>query len=737
MNQTTLSSDRPAAIGFPTTACDPCTSPSQQHRCVKEDLMRSYGPDKIHNLGLFGHGGSGKTTLTEALLLTAKATTRTGRVEDGNTVSDYDPDEQKRQMSINLSVAPLEWKDNKVNIIDTPGYADFVGDVTAGLRVLDGALIVLDGAGGVEVGTEAAWELAVAAGLPRIIFVNKLDRENANFFRAVEQAQQTLDAAIIPMQIPIGAEREFKGIVSLRRQRAWLASGKHDGGFVEGDVPEDLRGIMDEWREKLIDKIAATNDDLIEKYLEGGADALTSEELREGLQTGIKNGSIVPVFCGSATQLIGIAQLLDGILDSIPSAARSTAEATDLLSNKTITLKPAASEPLSALIFKTLADPYVGKINYVRVFSGELHSNSSAYNPRTRKDERIGQLYTVRGKEQTAVALLGPGDIGAATKLPDAITNDTLCSHDRPLQLTPIAFPAPAFTATIRPKTRADLDKMGNALSRVLEEDPSLHINRDAQTGETLLSGMGESHLQIIAERMKRKFDVDVEIDVPRVPYRETIRGKAEAQYRHKKQTGGAGQFADVTIRVEPLPPDPTREDPLEFVNAIVGGVIDRSFIPAVEKGVREALVEGVVSGNHVVDVRVTLFDGKMHPVDSKEIAFKTAGREAFKLAAQKANPVIMEPIYSLDITVPEQYAGDVMGDITTRRGRVMGMLPDATGRTTINAMVPLAEALRYATDMRSITQGRGRFTMKFDHYEDVPPHLAQALIDAQKKEHE
>jgi elongation factor G len=697
--------------------------------------MRSYGPDKIRNVGLFGHGGSGKTTLTEALLLTAKATTRAGRVEDGNTVSDYDPDEQKRQMSINLAVAPIEWKDTKINIIDAPGYADFAGDVAAAMRVLDGAILVMDAAGGVEVGTEAAWEMAVAAKLPRIIFVNKLDRENANFFRTVEQAQELLDAAVIPMQIPIGAQREFKGIISLRRQRAWLISPKHDGSFEEADIPDDLRGLEEEWREKLIDKIAATSDELIEKYLEGGADALTSEELRKGLRDGIANGSIVPVFCGSASQIAGAAQLLDGIIDSIPAASQKQVEATDLLANKSVTLKPAASEPLAALVFKTLNEQH-GKISFMRVFSGELHSNSSAYNPRTRKDERIGQLYVVRGKEQVPVALLGPGDIGAATRLPETLTNDTLCSHDRPLQLAPISFPAPLFTATVKPKTRADLDKMGGAVAHALEEDPTLQVTRDAQTGETLLSGLGESHLQIIAERMKRKFNVDVDLDLPRVPYRETIRGKAEAQYRHKKQTGGAGQFGDVTIRVEPLQPDPAREDPLEFVNGIVGGVIDRTFIPAVEKGVREAMTEGVVSGNHVVDVRVTLFDGKMHPVDSKEIAFKIAGHEAFKIAAAKAQPVIMEPIYQLDITVPEQYAGDIMSDMTTRRGRVMGMLPDASGRTTIQAQAPLAEVLRYATDLRSITQGRGRFTMQFDHYEDVPAHLAQQLADAQKKEH-
>jgi elongation factor G len=698
--------------------------------------MRAYGPDKIRNVGLFGHGGSGKTTLTEALLLTAKATTRAGRIEDGNTVSDYDPDEQKRQMSINLAVAPVEWKDTKINILDVPGYADFAGDVAAAMRVLDGAIILMDAAGGVEVGTEAAWEAAVAAKLPRIIFVNKLDRENANFFRTVEQAQQLLDAAIIPMQIPIGEQRELKGIISLRRQRAWLLGSKRDGSFEEAEIPSELRGLADEWRERLIDKIAATNDELIEKYLEGGADALTPEELRLGLREGIANGSIVPVFCGSANQIGGVAQLLDGIIDSIPSAARKEITATDLLANKSITLKPAVSEPFTALVFKTINESH-GKVSFLRVFSGELHANSSAYNPRTRKDERIGQLYMMRGKEQTSVAQLGPGDIGAATRLPETQTNDTLCSHDRPLQLAPIQFPAPLFTATIKPKTRADLDKLGSAIGHMVEEDPSLQISRDTQTGETLLAGQGESHLQIVAERMRRKFNVDVDTDTPRVPYRETIRGKAEAQYRHKKQTGGAGQFADVTIRVEPLPPDPAREDPLEFVNAIVGGVIDRSFIPSVEKGVRAAMSEGVASGNHVVDVKVTLFDGKMHPVDSKDIAFQIAGHEAFKIAAQKASPAIMEPIYALDITVPEQYAGDIMSDMNTRRGRVMGMLPDASGRTTIQAQAPLAELLRYATDLRSITQGRGRFTMHFDHYDDVPAHLVQALMEAQKKDHE
>jgi len=697
--------------------------------------MRAYGPEYIHTIGLFGHGGCGKTTLTEALLLTARAISRAGRVEDGNTVSDYDPEEQRRRMSINLAVAPVEWHDNKINLIDVPGYADLVGEMTAAMRVIDGAIIVLDAAGGVEVGTELVWELARKAGVPTLLFINKLDRDNANFFRCIEQARQMLDEAVVPMQLPIGEQREFKGIISLRRQRAWLISEKHDGGFVESDIPPELVDLEQEWREQLVDRIAATNDDLIEKYLDGGADALTQEELNQGLRMGIANGSIVPVFCGSALQVAGMAQLLNGILDSVPSAARKAVQARDLVSGKDVTLKPAASEPLSALVFKTIVDPY-GKMSYIRVFSGELSANSTVLNPRTGKDERIGQLYLVRGKEQTAVAMIGPGDIGVAAKLGDVSTNDTLCSRDRPLQLAPIAFPAPAFTATVKPKTRADLDKLGNALHNVVEEDPSLRISRDPISGESLLSGQGESHLQIIVERMKRKFGVDVELDLPRVPYRETIRSKAEAQYRHKKQTGGAGQFADVSIRIEPLPPDPNRTDPLEFVNAIVGGVIDKSFIPSVEKGVRAAMSEGVISGNPMVDVHVELFDGKMHPVDSKDIAFQIAGHEAFKIAVQKANPTIMEPIYQLEITVPEQYAGDIISDMNTRRGRVLGMMPAESGRTTITAQAPLVEVLRYATDLRSLTQGRGRFSMTFDHYEDVPPHLMQALIEAQKKEH-
>lgn len=689
--------------------------------------MKTYGPEKIHNVGLFGHGGSGKTSLLEALLFTAHATTRLGRVEDGTTVCDYDPDEQKRRMSINLSVAPLEWKDNKFTFIDVPGFADYASEVAAAMRVIDGAVIVVDAAAGIEVGTELVWQAARAANVPCLIFVNKQDREHADFMRVVSQAQELLDPAVIPMQLPIGAEKSFKGIISLRKHRAWMIDPKHDGSFVETDVPAEVSAEFEQHRDALIDRIAVTNDALIEKYLEGGADALTADELRKGLRDGIANQTIVPVFVGSTAAMAGLAQLLDGILDSFPSTARKTEPGVDLVSGEEIVLKPERGEPLAVLVFKTLADPYVGKISYVRVYSGELHSNSFVYNSRTRKDERIGQLYYVRGKEQTPVHVVGPGDICAITKLTETISGDTLCLRDRPVQVRSIQYPRPAFTAKVKPHSKHDLDKMSTALHRVMEEDPALQLSRDSTSGETLLSGMGESHLQSIADRMKRKFDVAVDIDLPRVPYRETIRGRAEALYRHKKQTGGAGQFAEVALRVEPLPTDPQREDGLEFVWAIVGGVISRGFLPAVEKGVREAMHEGILAGNPVTDVRVTVFDGKEHPVDSKEVAFKAAGNHAFKEAAAKAQPIVLEPIYMLEITVPDHFTGDIMSDLNTRRGRIVGVQPDGK-RTTVTAHAPLAEVQRYASDLRSMTQGRGLFTMQFDHYEEVPAHLADQI---------
>ncbi|HEY1011451.1 MAG TPA: elongation factor G, partial [Herpetosiphonaceae bacterium] len=689
--------------------------------------MKEYGPEKIHTIGLFGHGGSGKTTLAEALLFASKGSNRLGRIEDGTTVSDYDPDEHKRRMSVNLSLIPLEYHENKFNFIDVPGYADFRGEAAAALRVIDGMVLVLDAAGGVEVGAELLWQMAREANIPRIVFVNKMDRENASFDETLRQAQAMLSEAVTPMHLPIGAARDFRGIVSLRRQRAWLHHSGKDGAYEDADIPAELYDQAMTMRDALIEKIAVTNDNLVEKYLDGGADALSIDELRAGLRSGIANGSIVPMFVGSATTLSGVAQLLDGILDSIPSAARRVTTATDLLNGEEFLLETRPDEPLAALVFKTLADQYVGRQSYLRVFGGELHSNSTVRNARTGREERIGQLYMVRGKEQVAVAKIGPGDVGAVTKLAETISGDTLSGLDRPLSLRGISFPKPSFTGTITPHAKHDLDKLGTALHRVVEEDPTLRISRDPQTGETLLAGLGESHLTIIADRMKRKFDVQVDVGTPRVPYRECVRASATATYRHKKQTGGAGQFAEVSLRVEPLPPDAGREDALEFVSEIVGGVVSRGFWPAIEKGVREAMAQGVVSGNPLVDVKVAIFDGKEHPVDSKEIAFKTAGKMAFREAVRKANAAVMEPIYELHINVPDEYVGDVLSDLNgSKRGRVSGMEQVGSGRTVVTANVPLAECQRYATDLRSMTQGRGDFTMQFNHYEEMPAHLAQ-----------
>ena len=700
--------------------------------------MKEYGPERIHTIGLFGHGGSGKTSLAEALLFASKGSNRLGRVEDGSTVSDYDPDEVRRRMSVNLAVIPVEWNDNKFNFIDVPGYADFRGDAAAALRVLDGMVLVLDAAGGVEVGAELLWHMARAANIPRIVFINKMDRDNADFAATVAQAQAMISEAVTPMHLPIGAARDFKGIVSLRKRRAWLHHNGKDGAYEDADIPAELSDQAIAMADGLIEKIAVTNDDLTEKYLEQGADAMTGSELRAGLRAGIGNGSIVPLFVGSATTLSGVPQLLDGILDAIPSAARRVTAATDLLSGDEFLLETRPNEPLAALVFKTLADQYVGRLSYLRVFSGELHSNSTVRNARTGRDERIGQLYRVRGKEQTPINKIGAGDVGAVTKLGDTVSGDTLCHADRPLMLRGIPYPQPAFTGTIAPHGKGDLEKLGNALHRIVEEDPTLRISRDPQTGETLLAGLGESHLQIVAERMKRKFDVNVDINIPRIPYRERVQGTASSTYRHRKQTGGAGQFAEISLRVEPLPDDPERTDPLQFVSEIVGGVVSRSFWPAIEKGVREAMSQGVLSGNPLVDVKVAIFDGKEHPVDSKEIAFKTAGKHAFREAVRKANAIVIEPIYQLAINVPDEYVGDVLGDLNgNKRGRVHGMEQVGNRRTVVTAHVPLAECQRYATDLRSMTQGRGDFTMEFAHYDDLPAHLAQGVIAQSTHQHD
>jgi len=686
--------------------------------------MKEYDTAAIRNVALAGHGSTGKTSLAEAMLFESGAINRLGRVEEGTTTSDFDPDELKRKISVNTSVLPCEWKGVKVNVLDTPGYADFVGEERAGLRAADAALIVVDASAGVQVGTDVAWQCAEEAGMPRAFFINRIDRENADFYRTVEQLQQSYGNKAVPMQLPIGAQEGFQGIVDLVSLKAFTGE-KAD----EAAVPGDLQSQVNSFREKLIEAVAEADDELINKYLEG--EELSEDEIRRALRAAIVQGVVAPIMVGSAARNIGVAALLDEIAANFPSPAEvKPAEATRP-DGSVESLKADPSGPLAALVFKTTADPYVGKLTYFRVYSGAIHSNSEVWNANHSKAERIGQLYLVRGKAQEQVAQVVAGDIGAVAKLGDTGTNDTLCSRDHPLTLKPISLPAPVHRAAVSPKTKSDADKVGQALQRLVEEDPTLHIERDAETGEMILSGLGESHVEVAAEKMQRKFNVGVEVKLPRVPYRETVTQPTHAHYRHKKQTGGAGQFGEVDIEIEPLP----RGSGFEFTERIVGGTVPREFWSPTEKGVREALSGGVIAGYPVVDVKVTLVDGKTHPVDSKAVAFEIAGSQAVKEGVPKAHPILIEPIMDLKITVPDAYTGDVISDLNTKRARTQGMSPSGKGLTLIEAQAPQAELQRYATDLRSITQGRGTFTATFSHYEEVPHNVAQKVIDEHKRE--
>ncbi|HID87268.1 MAG TPA: elongation factor G [Anaerolineae bacterium] len=688
--------------------------------------MKDYKADQLRNVVLLGHSSSGKTSLTEALLYDTGATSRMGRVEDGTTVSDYDEEEKRRKISVNTSIVPCEWQGHKINLLDTPGYADFVGEVKGAVRVADGAMVLVDAASGVEVGTELVWNYADEQGLPRLVFINKMDRENANFQRVLDQLKEVFAANFIPVQLPIGAQSDFRGVVDLVRMRAYLGEKGE-----EGEIPAALQDQAESYHHQLIEAAAEADDELIMKYLEG--EELTLEEIQRGLKIRIKKGALVPILCGSALTNQGIQPCLDALVAYLPSPTEGLEiRATNPATGEEEVLEPNDAAPLTALVFKTMADPYVGKLTYFRVYSGAMESDSRAFNPRAGQEERIGQLYLLRGKEQTPVKRIGAGDIGAVAKLTETRTGDTLCDRDHPLSLPGIEFPAPVFSAAITPKTKADLDKMGSALARLVEEDPTLRVEREPDTGETILSGMGESHIDIAARRLKQKFGVSITTAVPKVPYKETITQVVQAHGRHKKQTGGRGQFGDVWIRFEPLP----RGAGFEFVDEIRGGVVPSQYIPAVEKGLREIMRQGVLAGYPVVDYRAILYDGTFHPVDSSEISFKLAAHLAFKDGIPKAGPVLLEPIMNVAITVPEEFMGDVLGDLNAKRARVQGM-DQRGGLSIIRAQVPLAEMLRYATDLRSMTQGRGLYTMEFSHYEEVPPHIAQGIIEQAREEKE
>lgn len=694
--------------------------------------MKLYNTAQLRNIGLFSHGGAGKTSLLEAMLYTSKATNRLGRVDEGSTVSDYDPDEAKRHISVQLSIAPVEWQDVKINVLDTPGYAEFVGEVKAAMRVTDTAVLLVDASAGAEVGTEQMWRYAEERGCPRIIVVNKMDRENADFKMAFHSIQDVLGKKCAPLHLPIGSQHSYSGMVDLLHQEAYFyEAGNTSGKFTEGPVPDDLKEDAQRGREWLVERIAETDDDLTMRYLEG--EELSFEELDAALRNGVKNGDIVPVFCASGAMNIGISQLLDAIVTyaPAPSDMGETTGANPATGGE-VRLQPNDSAPLTALVFKTIRDQF-GKQSYFRVFSGTFRADSHVLNSTRNVEERIGQIYIMRGKEQLPVQQLSAGDMGVVVKLVETQTGDTLCAVGNPVILPPVMFPESVFSASVAPRTKADLDKMGTAVHHMIEEDPTIRVGKDPITGQTVLSAMGESHVQIVADRMKRKFGVDVSVGLPVVPYRETITSKVDrAHYRHKKQTGGHGQFADVVLELEPL-----SEGEFEFGERIVGGAVPKNFIPAVEKGIREALVEGVLAGYPVVNVKAVLYDGSFHPVDSSEMAFKLASSQAFREGMQTGKPVLLEPVMTLHIMVPDNYTGDIMSDLNSRRGRVLGMNPQGNGFTAIDALAPLAEVQRYVSDLRSITQGRGVFGMEFDHYEPVPAHVADKVIEEARKHRE
>ena len=682
--------------------------------------MKVYTAEHIRNVALISHVGAGKTSLVDAALYDSGAVTRQGKVDEGSSISDYDPDELKRRMSLNAKVLPVEWKNTKINFIDTPGYADFVGEVKAGLRVADAALVVVTAEKGVEVGTELTWQYADERKLPRMVLVNKLDRENTSFDTALESLRKQFGLKVVPLQLPIGEQSGFRGVVDLVSQKAYTFEGGNK--VQEIPVPAELKDRISTYREQLIESGVESDDAVMEKFLEG--EELSEEEILSVIKQGTRTGQLIPVLCGAGSKNMGVQTLLDAIVDYLPSAAEALPEDARAFGDR-----------LSLFVFKTAA-AQVGTISTFRVYSGTLKPDMHVYNVQTKADERIGQLIIQRGKMQDTATEILTGDIGAVAKFSNTHTGDTLAgSKDTTAMLDPINFPEPCYTVAVFPKSQADLDKMSNALTRVVEEDRTLRVTRDPETAEVLLSGMGESHLQIVIEGIKRKYGVDLEAREPRISYRETIRKKARANGRHKRQSGGHGQFGDVWLELEPLPMG--GEENFIFDDKIVGGVVPGQYIPGVEKGVRESLKRGFISGNPMLYVRVALVDGKYHPVDSSAQSFEIAASLGMQEAVPLASPTLLEPVMTVTITVPEGNMGDVMSDINTKRGRVLGMASLDNGMQQITANVPQAEMLHYATDLRSITQGRGSFKMEFYQYEEVPANVQQEIIAQYKKSQE
>ena len=676
--------------------------------------MKVYPSSQIRNVGLVAHQGAGKTSLAEALIFNTGAVNRLGRVDDGNTVADYHPEELKRKSTVNMSLLACEWRDHKINVLDVPGFSDFFGEVSSVLRVADSLVMVVDAVAGTEVSTEIIWEAADENNIPLIAFINKMDRENADFFKAFESLSSNLTRQIVPVQIPIGKESGFKGMVDLISLKAYEYAG---GKANEVPIPADLQADVDTYREMMIEAAAEGDDDITMKFLEG--EELTADEIVLGLKAGIANAKVVPVLCGSASNNIGADRLLDFLVDYAPSPLASLAADT-------------ADKPTAALVFKTMADQFVGRISMFKVYSGKMKGDTVLYNANKEADEKVAQISTMQGKNVIQLPELNLGDIGVVSKLAVTATGDTLTTKDSGIKLDGVTFPQPTLMVAIVPKSKGDEDKLGNAIKRLLEEDPTLFYEKNAETRQIVVTGMGEAHLNIVIDRLQRKFGVEVDTTELRVPYRETIRGTAKTvEGKHKKQSGGSGQYGHVKIDIEP-----DYDNDFTFEEKIFGGSVPKQYIPAVEKGMREALAEGVLAGFPVSNVKITLVDGSYHDVDSNEMAFKIAAHLAFKKACEQAKPVLLEPVMNVDILVPDQYMGDIMGDMNTKRGRIMGMEKQGK-RQMIHAQAPLTEMHRYAIDLRSITQGRGSFTMTFAKYEEVPANIADKVIAQAKAEKE
>lgn len=675
--------------------------------------MKVYTSDNIRNISVVSHGGAGKTSLIEVLAYTTGITNRIGRVDDGNTVSDYHPEEISHNISINTSLIASEWRGTKINFLDTPGFSDFFGDVVSSLQVADTLLVVLDATAGVEVSTELIWDKADEKHLPRVVFINKMDRENSNFEKTLDSLNKNFTQQIVPVILPIGAEDNFNGIVDLINLEAYTYSNDKKTKI---DIPAELEADVAKYREKIIEAVAETDEDLTIKYLEG--EEFTTEEIQRGLKHGILSSAIVPVICGSAYLSIPIYYLLDFLVDYTPSPIDS-AENTEV-----------ATEPAAALVFKTIADPYVGKINYIKIKKGTFKNDAQYINTTRDSTERVAQLFTLQGKTQIKLPELSFGDIGAVAKLSNTTTNDTLAALSSEVELEKIIFPEPNLSIAIKPKTKLDEDKLGNALNRILDEDPTLRLENNTEIRQTLLIVMGETHSDIIIEKLKNKFGVEVIIIETKIPYRETIRGSATGvDAKHKKQSGGAGQYGHVIIDIEHYP-----DDDFAFESKVVGGAVPKQYFSAVEKGIIEAMSKGILAGYPMMNIKVTLTDGSYHPVDSNEMAFKIAGSLALKKSCEKASPIILEPYYTYEITIPERYMGDIIGDINSKRGKILSM--EAVGKLQrLNANVPLTEFSKYSIDLKALTQGRGYYTSKFSHYEELPAHLAEKVIAATNEE--